>query len=154
MSNTVKYNAEQIKLLFEQYKEWLLTQYVCKPDMIKSGERAGEQINIKIPKPQTIQSFVLFIGTNKQTFYDMLYNENGIYPTALTDCITQVHDYIQDYQVSGAIVGMFNPAIVMAMNGIQNTVNVNSNVSVQALPSAIKNSVIDLTDAEFDVLNE
>ena len=65
-----------------------------------------------------------------------------------------MHDYIQDYQVSGAIVGMFNPAIVMAMNGIQNTVNVNSNVSVQALPSALKNSVIDLTDAEFDVLTE
>ena len=154
MARPFKYTAEQIDNYFKKWvTEFLPTQYYIKSELIKSGERAGEQADIKIAKPPTVQGFCLFIDCNKQTFYDLMNKESGNVDSKLSDSITRVHDYIQDYQVGGAINGLYNPMLVARINGIRETIDVNNAVTVQALPTTISNNIIDLTDYDLK-LNE
>ena len=153
MARLFKYTAEQIDNYFKKWvTEFLPTQYYIKSELIKSGERAGEQADIKIAKPPTVQGFCLFIDCNKQTFYDLMNKESGNVNSKLSDSITRVHDYIQDYQVGGAINGLYNPMLVARINGIRETIDVNNAVTVQALPTTISNNIIDLTDYNLNLI--
>ena len=154
MSAPFKYTADEIIIKYEQYITNRKNEYDIRYDCIKSGERAGETIEIKIPKPPTIASFCHFIGITEKTFFNWINEASDNIDPKLFKFVTRIQEAIKDKQLSGALNGIYNPMITCRINGISEQINVNSNVSVQALPSALKNNVIDLTDAEFDVLTE
>jgi hypothetical protein len=143
--------------MFVKWKEWLSTQYFERPELIKSGERAGEQNNVRISKPPTVQGFCLYSGFHVESFYDWLRRESDNIDDSLFQAISRVHDYIKDYQVAGAMTNVFNPLVVLRVNGIGENVNVNQNtkVVVESAPllESSKSKVIDLTDMEFEILS-
>ena len=153
MARPFKYTAEQIDNYFKKWvTEFLPTQYYIKSELIKSGERAGEQANIKIAKPPTVQGFCLFIDCDKGTLYNIVSGDSSNIDPELINAVARVHDYIQDYQVGGAINGLYNPMLVARINGIRETIDVNNAVTVHALPTTISNNIIDLTDYNLNLI--
>lgn len=138
MARPFKYTLEELKQKFAEYKEFRATQYDIRYDCIKSGEKAGQTIEIKLPKPLTIISFCLFIGTTEKTFFNWLNEESENIDKELLQFITQVRDEIKDFQLSGASNGIYNQQIVARMNGLSETIkteNTNSETIVLNIES-------------------
>ena len=119
-----KFTAEQLKQQFESYLIYMQTQYFLKPDMIRSGERAGEQINLKINKPLTIISFCHFVGIDCQTYYNHVNGEYKDVRPELFDVFIHIHEAIKDEQITGAALNIYNERIVSKLNGLSDTINV------------------------------
>ena len=77
-----------------------------------------------------------------------------IYDKELIQLFTHVQDIIRDNQISGAILNEYNANIVSRINGLNDTIDIQQNVSINPLPVHINNSVIDLTSAEYTVIND
>ena len=117
--------------------------------------KSGEQKTIQLKKPLTIQSFILYANITRQTYLDILNDkEYKIYEAELVDMFTRIHEYIQDNQIAGAILNEYNANIVSRINGLNDTIDIQQNISINPLPVHINNSIIDLTSAEYTVIND
>ena len=146
---------------FNLYIEYMQDQFFLKPDIIRSGERAGEQINIKINRPLTIQSFCLFAGIDVQTYYNHVNGDYKDQEPDLFDGFMYVNDYIKNDQISGAMVNIYNERIVSKVCGLADTVNVQVNeqpvvnININALTGR-NNAALNennIQDIEFEVLD-
>jgi hypothetical protein len=54
MARPFKYTVEELKVLYQKYRKDRAKKYDSRFEPIKSGERAGEIIEIKMPKVPTI----------------------------------------------------------------------------------------------------
>jgi hypothetical protein len=113
--------------LYQNYLQHITNNPMYKNELIKSGERAGEQIPVRIDVPPTILGFCLFIGLNKATYYNYINGDSVNLEKELIDIFTCVDDDIKDKQISGATVNLYNGNIVARLNGLNETVNVNTN---------------------------
>ena len=145
MARPFKFTVDELRQKFIEYKEFRSTQYDIRHDCIKSGERAGETIEIKLPKPLTIISFCLFIGTTEKSFFNWLNNESENEDKELLQFITHVRDEIKDFQLSGASNGIYNMQIVARMNNLNETIKTeNTNVETIVLNIESKKSDLQL----------
>ena len=159
MSAPLKNTIEQIAVIEQQYYVYAEKQVYIKKEY---NQKLDIVRDVELKRPPTVNQFCIFAKITREMFYYYLNkeysNENNVeqyeQQQQISYIITRVNEYIKEYQISGAILNELNPMLVARINGISEQINVNSNVSVQALPSALKNSVIDLTDAEFDILTE
>lgn len=161
MAAPFKFTAEQLKKKFDSYLIYMQTQYFLKPDMIRSGERAGEQINLKINKPLTIISFCHYVGIDCQTYYNHVNGEYKDVQPELFDVFTHIHEAIKDEQITGAALNIYNERIVSKLNGLSDTINVQVteqpvvNINLNALTGSTnrqlnENNVEDIEFVELD----
>lgn len=131
----LKYTAEELEKLFKDYKKNRSKEFDYRPELIKSGDKAGTIIQIPLPKPLTIESFLLFADINTQTFlnyadpsYMINEDKNSIEKVKdrqrLLDICTRIRLEIKDYQLSGASNGVLNERITARINGLNETVNI------------------------------
>lgn len=126
MGRPVMHKYETLKPVVD---EWLKIGKNQTFDKIVLNPKTGEQTTLKLKKPLTIQSFILFAKITRQTYLDILNDkEYKIYEQDLVDMFTRVHEIIQDNQISGAILNEYNANIVSRINGLSDTVNVESNL--------------------------
>jgi len=146
MARLFKYDPEQIDKLYQDYIQHLSNQYFERPELIKSGERAGEVIYIKVYKPQTVESFCLFIDMDLKTYYNYLNGNSDNIDEQLIQSLTRVHMSIRDSQISGATVNVYNPMIVSRVNGLTETqqLEVTGN-KLQAININVNGLDIDIT---------
>jgi hypothetical protein len=121
-----KYKAEELEILFDKYKEHRNKEYDVRYDSIKSGERAGETIEIKIPKVYTIASFCHFIGLTEKTFFNWINGVSEEMDEKLFQFVTRVREEIKDCQFSGATNGIYNASIVSRSLGLTDNINIES----------------------------
>lgn len=160
MAAPFKFTAEQLKKKFESYLIYMQTQYFLKPDMIRSGERAGEQINLKINKPLTIISFCHYVGIDCQTYYNHVNGEYKDVQPELFDVFTHIHEAIKDEQITGAALNIYNERIVSKLNGLSETINVQVteqpvvNINLNALTGSTNKQLNEnnIEDIEFTEL--
>ena len=96
--------AEYFKACDE--KKWF------KNEAIKSGDRAGEIIQIPISTPYTIRGLCVHLGITRQTFLN--YDKDKKY----FEVCKRVRDKIETNQVEGAVNGSYNAAIVARLLGL------------------------------------
>lgn len=153
--------ADQLKQKFDEYLIYMKSQYFLKPDMIRSGERAGEQINLKINKPLTIISFCHYVGIDCQTYYNHVNGEYKEVRPELFDAFMYIHEAIKDEQITGAALNIYNERIVSKLNGLSETINVQVtdqpvvNINLNALTgnntkSINENNIEDIEFTELD----
>ena len=121
MGRPYKFNSTTLLAKFESYKEWLKEQYFTRPELIKSGERAGEVVYIKIYSPPDILSFCLHCGIDSQTFYNYVSDEAQCEDRELFDTAMRVKQWIASEQIRGAQAGTYNPMIVARLNALKET---------------------------------
>ena len=121
MGRPYKFNSNTLLAKFESYKKWLKEQYFTRPELIKSGERAGEVVYIKIYSPPDILSFCLHCGISRECFYSYLDENSDEFNSELYDIALQVRDWIASEQIRGAQAGTYNPMIVARLNALKET---------------------------------
>jgi hypothetical protein len=148
MGRPVKYTAEFLAEKYDQYKQWINTQSFERPELIKSGERAGEVINVLVKKPQTIQGYCLFAGIESKTFYNNLSgtgNEGSIIDPIIVQTSIRIRESIQNEQISGATVNIYNPNIVARLNGLTDKQEVSATVKTEQVVINIPGLDVDLS---------
>ena len=138
---------------FNFTKEQFFEMVAHSKEMIKSGERCGEIVNVPTFAIPEKGEFCLFIDVARSTFDSWLSVECLQNNEQLHYIATRVNDYIQSYQTKSGIVGLANPMLVARINNITETLNVQSNLTLNSLPLHINNNIIDLTESDYTILN-
>ncbi len=118
-----------------KYFEWISKKVWNKKDPIKSGDRAGELINVPTQTPMSIQSFCLFSDIDENTFgrYEKANGYEDFWAIA-----TRIKSIIESNQFEGATVGAYNPNIIARKLGlVDKTENKNTNTNTNK-PITIK----------------
>ena len=145
MGRHFKYTAEQLESLFEDYKIARKKEKDIRYELIKSGEKAGDVIEIEIPKPLTIASFCHFINCTEKSFYSWINGESENLDPELLKFVTRVQEEIRDFQLSGAINNVYNPNIVARLNGLADRQEITETNKPEQVIINIQGSNFDLT---------
>lgn len=95
--------------LKEQAKEWEKVQYVG-----KDGFRAVDHMKV----PLTMEGFRRFGYNNDVTVKHYFDNKDGAYEDYCTIC-SRIKDEIRENQITGGLLGVFNPSITQRLNGLK-----------------------------------
>ena len=124
----ISYKAE----LKEQSKEWEKVQYVG-----KDGFRAVDYMKV----PLTMEGFRRFGFDKGYTIKNYFDNQDGSYDEYYTIC-SRIKDEIRENQITGGLLGVYNPSITQRLNGLTEKVesknennNTNKNITVEVLKS-------------------
>ena len=85
-----------------------------KQDAIRSGQNAGEVIEIPTQRPYTLVGLCVFIGITRQAWYNWKEEANKDF----VDIITHVEEVIEQNQLEGATVGAYNHNIIARLMGL------------------------------------
>ena len=110
------YTPEQLCEKFNEYFQYMKTQTWQKTDAIKSGDMAGETIYIPIKTPLSRKGFCIFANISEQTLRNYASNDESY--KEYFEVTTRALDIIDNNQIEGAIIGVYNPNIVARLNGL------------------------------------
>jgi hypothetical protein len=111
--------------LEEKAKDWPKIQYVG-----KDGER-----RIDYPQlPLTIEGFKVFCYDRYGTVEQYLRNQDGLYHEYIEVC-TRIREEVRNNQITGGLLGVYNPSITQRLNNLKEVSEVTQNVN---LPSWMK----------------
>ena len=150
-----KYNADSLRFVFEEYKDFNKNQGYNKPVY---NPQLDKIVQLKVPKPQSIEGFCLFADIDIKTFYNYLNAEdhtvNGIESLSteevekrnnLFQMATRIREEIRDHQIGGAAAGNYNASIITRLNGLSETINVNNTGTKETININIDGKKVDLT---------
>ena len=113
-----KYTGKQLMDIFEKYKEERKKDVMVKNELVKGGSLAGTTVQIPFHKPLSLFSFCKFADINKSTLLKW-YKKNDIHiPNDLHKASIIVYEEIRDENLSGAMNGLYNPAVASRITGI------------------------------------
>ena len=128
-------SADQVWNIYQNYLNNLADNPMYRNELIKSGERAGDQIPVRVDVPPNIWGFCLFAGIDRRTYYRFVNNEEDD-KSLLNDGVNEemhkqfchiftcVDDDIKQKQITGATVNLYNANIVARLNNLSDNVNV------------------------------
>ncbi|NDV46244.1 hypothetical protein D0T49_04215 [Paludibacter sp. 221] len=114
------YTPETLNEVFELYLEERAKEVRYRNEAIKSGDRAGEIIQIPINKSLSLESFCVFADIMRNTFLDYERQKEYLQVAA------RIRETIEADQLDGATVGVYNPSIVVRKLGLGDNVNVST----------------------------
>jgi len=144
MARPFKYTAQELKELYKKYRAKRAKEYDIRYEPIKSGERAGEIIEIKMPKVPTILSFCHFIGITEKTFFNWINAESENIDKELLQFVTYVQEEMKDDRLSAALNNTINPQLISRLDGYKDAVQVDQTTPEQ-INITIGGTKIDLT---------
>lgn len=113
----VNYDNDPEKLL-SVFAEWVLWMGSGETDWVKTHFKAsGGEISEfyeHMSTPFTLSGFRVYAGMGKAS-YQVYKNDPG---KGMTDTIELIEEIIQDDQLSGALLGAYNPGIVRTLLGM------------------------------------
>lgn len=117
-----KYTPEKLWEEAVSYFEWMQHKTWKKSEPIKSGDKAGTCMDIKLQTPFSQESFCLYADISEDTFRNYLSNEEPY--KDFFGVTMRIRKIIESQQFEGATVGVFNPNIIARKLGLaEKTVN-------------------------------
>lgn len=144
MARPFKYTVQELKELYKKYRAKRARKFDVRYEAIKSGEKAGNIIKIKMPKVPTILSFCHFIGITEKTFFNWINAESENIDEELLQFITYVQEEMKDDRLSAALNNTINPQLISRLDGYKDAVQVEQTTSEQ-INITIDGTKIDLT---------
>ena len=144
MAAPFKFNVQELKELYKKYRVKRAKEYDSRFEPIKSGERAGEIIEIKMPKVPTILSFCHFIGITEKTFFNWINAESANIDEELLQFITYVQEEMKDDRLSAAMNNTINPQLVSRFDSYKDIQQVEQS-NPEQINISIDGMKIDLT---------
>ena len=111
-----------------EYFEWVQDNPLYRNEAIKSGDRAGEIIQIPTERPMTIQGLCIYLDISFETFNN--YGSNQDPWKDFFAIVTRIREIIKDQKLAGAIIGAYNANIVARELGMADKKEVSSSMSV------------------------
>jgi hypothetical protein len=143
--NPKKYTPEEVWNEFVDYVEWAKTNPWKKQDFIKSGEMAGQIVELAIERPLSIEGFCLYAGITSRTFKN--YSSAEGYETYFQIC-THIKDICDAQNTEGGMVGAFNASLVAMRLGLKQRNDITSNGEAITAPTIIVQSKQGASDIE------
>ena len=171
----------ELQKKIDSYFEFKKTDFAYKYDVVKSGAEAGKELQIKVKNPPIVLEFASYLGvtsftTNnyknkcteeiKHKIDNVLLSENlninqlvlsyynyGIEREEMIFFLfARAHEQIQTDTIQGAMSGRYEATVAKIVAGLNDTVNIQQTISINALPVNISNNIIDLTDSDYKVI--
>lgn len=101
---------------FIQYKEWAHANPWIKKEAIKTGDLAGEIIDIPHERPLTGYEFAAFLGMSYQGWLNYV---NGQGHEAYFDISARIKAEMTSQRISGGLVEAYNANLVARLDGLQ-----------------------------------
>lgn len=120
-----KFTPETLAAKFEEYKAYHPTRRRYINEVIRSGERAGEIVQVPVQPPMSIVSFVLFAGMTFDAWED--YCKRGEF----VELTTRIRREIESEQVDGAAIGQYNSNIIARLVGLADKLQMQGEGSAQ-----------------------
>ena len=125
---------EKLMQIFEEYKAYTLanprTKWVLSQ---KTAEMVAEPLRI----PLTNEGFEIFCYNNYSDVHHYMDNTDGRYSAYRTVC-THIKKEIRNDQITGGMVGQFNPSITQRLNALKEHTDVTSdNEKINAITVTI-----------------
>lgn len=112
-------------------KKWLKVQYVG-----KDGERVADPQKI----PYTLEGFKRYCRENHGDVTEYFLNRDDLYADFTTIC-SHIREEIRENQITGGMLGFFNPSITQRLNGLTDKSEVKNDVNIQSLPDWLTKKV-------------
>lgn len=131
MAERLDYIVKREKLNIQKFNDYLLhrsNEFDIRYESIKSGERAGETIEVKIPKVPSMTSFCHYIGITKKTFYSWLdkLDDEDSGNLELINFITYVQEYLKEDRLSKGLNNLINAQLLARVDGYNDTIDINN----------------------------
>lgn len=137
-------DPDQVWKIYQDYLNHIANTPMYRNELIKSGERAGEQIPVRIDVPPNIWGFCLFANIDRVTYYDYVNGNSENLNKELINIFTRVDDDIKQKQITGAAVNLYNANIVARLNGLKEVQQVEQ-TNPEQINITIDGTKIDLT---------
>lgn len=118
-----KYTPNQIKKKFIAYLEENETKTMSRVEAIKSGDKAGTTMEVKLRVPLTKKGFAMFLGITYQSYIN--YGTEESYKEYF-DIIKKINAFIENEQLQGASLGLYNSNIIARLQGLKEQTDVTS----------------------------
>lgn len=107
---------DELQKAFEEYKahleveaaKWVKVQYVGKE---------GERVEDKYKLPMTFEGFKVFCYKDYGKIEQYFVNQNSCYDEFVSIC-THIKEEIRNNQITGGLLGLYNPSITQRLNGL------------------------------------
>jgi len=120
------YSVNEWALKLKEYFDFMSNNFWYKQESIKSGDLAGQTIAVPIQTPLSRKSLCIFAQISHQTLINYASN-TGSYIDYF-ELTTHALDIIDNNQIEGAMIGIFNSNLVARLQGIKDqTENINKN---------------------------
>lgn len=116
--------AEYKAHLKEEAKEWLKIQYVG-----KDGDRVTDPFKL----PYTMEGFENFCYDRYGVIEQYFANKEGYYGDFVNIC-SRIKKEIRENQITGGLLGMYNPSITQRLNGLTEKSDVNISMEQPLFP--------------------
>jgi hypothetical protein len=141
----IKYTAEQLTVMFDEYKKHCEETVFYKNELIKSGDRAGEIVRVPYQTPLTMSGFLSFGVISNATFQGYLDADNDKIDKDLLSIATHIQDSIHSYLDAGSAAGALNSAYTAKLRGLKDTIDVNNTGAKETINLTINGSNVDLS---------
>lgn len=116
---------EGYKLNLEsEAKKWLKVQYVG-----KDGERVTDPQKL----PYTLEGFKRYCRERHGEVEHYFSNTENMYDDFCGIC-SHIREEIRENQITGGMLGFFNPSITQRLNGLTDKSEIKNDVNIQSLP--------------------
>lgn len=116
-----KYTPEELMEKANEYFEFCDQNKWMKYDVIKSGPDVGKVIEIPLTIPYTLEGLAVYLGLDFCFFRD---NKKG--HGEYSAVIKKIYEIIENHQLTGASVGVFNHQIIARKLGLADKQNIST----------------------------
>ena len=114
---------EEMQSEIDKYFEYTDKNPLYKSDFIKSGDNAGQIIDIPIKTPYTLEGLCLFININTSIWHK--YEKEEEYKE-FKEVITYARDRIRGQQIGGGVAGVYDSNLVARINNLRERSDITS----------------------------
>jgi hypothetical protein len=108
-------SPRHLQELFDEYKAWASVNPWKKQDFIRSGESAGQIIELEIDRPLTEYEFAAYLGFSRQGLRN--YGEAKGYENFF-ETYAKIQTEMTSQRVSGGLVNAYNANLVARIDGL------------------------------------
>lgn len=117
-------DPKQVETLINQYFNDIDNNPIYKKDFIKSGDMAGQIVDIPVQQPYTIEGLCLHLKIKFDTFETYINDENQ----QIAELFYNARVKIRQQQISYGLVNCYNSNLVARLNGLSDNSNVSGNI--------------------------
>jgi hypothetical protein len=141
----IKYSAEELITIWNNFLDEISEEGFDRPELIKSGEKAGETGTVKLKMPITMKLFSAKTGIDENTIKSYCNADNDKIDKDLFIIATRICQLIESYIDSGCLTGVLNPAYGAKLRGLSDKQEINHTGESQSVNINIDGSKLDLT---------
>jgi hypothetical protein len=122
------YTPETLEKTALEYFQWVRDNPWIKLEPIRSGDKAGELIEVPTERPMTKTGFCIFAGISRDTFNNYCSNKENY--KDFFDISTRICEVIRNNKFEGAVVKAFDGSIIARDLGLADKKEIAANTTI------------------------